>query len=243
MNKTEQQRLLAVKRFRHMNFDLDENLQNLLRLATEIYETPVAFLSLIDEENQWFKAARGFEVDCMPRRTSFCTHVIETPSVLIVNDAARDLRFSGNPLVKQLPSVRFYAGAPLTTADGYHVGTLCVMDSQPREVPASKQQLIAILSQQAINLMELALTYQVLNEKMEQLALQNKVLSDISFIQSHEFRGPLTSIMGLMDLMKMEGYVSSNQYLQLMEQAVKKLDEKVHIVVKSTEVAQRAYAA
>jgi signal transduction histidine kinase len=90
-------------------------------------------------------------------------------------------------------------------------------------------------------MMELELTYKLLNEKIEQVELQNKVLMDIAFIQSHEFRGPLTSVMGLMDLIKEEEYQSPKEYLLLMDTAIQKLDAQIHMVVESTEVARKAY--
>jgi GAF domain-containing protein len=239
----EVQRLKAVQRFIGGNFDLDKNLQGILKLATEIYETPVAFITLMDEDNQWFKVCRGFEVQKMPRDTSFCTHVIATEEVMVVSDAFADARFSRNPLVSQVPNIRFYAGAPLATNDGESIGTLCVMDTNVKDVSEEKKELLRILAQQAIHLMELELTYRLLNEKMMQVANQNKVLMDIAFIQSHEFRGPLTSIMGLMNLIKEEAYQSPKPYLLMMEEAVGKLDEKIHIVVKSTEIAKMAYVS
>lgn len=239
----EQERLEAVGRFRHFEFDLDNNIQGLLKLATDIYETPVAFITLIDEHDQWFKANRGFDVMRMPRDTSFCTHAIMDTDVLVVTDAISDSRFAGNPLVAQPPHIRFYAGAPMASNDGHNVGTLCVMDVHTKDIPDSKRQLLRILAQQAIHLMELKLTYKLLNEKIVQVETQNKALMDIAFIQSHEFRGPLASVMGVMNLIKDEGAGPDNQYVMMLEEAVNKLDERIHVVVKSTEIARAAYVS
>jgi GAF domain-containing protein len=239
MNYTEQERLAAVKRFQHFEFDLDDNIQGLLKLATDIYETPVAFITLIDEHNQWFKANRGFQVQQMPRDTSFCTHTIKTRDVMVVSDAHSDTRFSGNPLVAMPPHIKFYAGAPLASTDGKNVGTLCVMDTTSKDVSDNQKQQLAILAQQAIHLMQLKVTYKMLNEKMEQVQVQNKALSDIAFIQSHEFRGPLTSIMGILNIMKEDG--PTEEYMGMMQEAVGRLDEKIHKVVESTNIAKDAY--
>lgn len=241
MRNNEAERLNAVRRFEHYNFDLNENLQGLLKLATDIYETPVAFITLIDEESQWFKARVGFEVLSMPRKTSFCTHAIQQENTMVVSDAAQDNRFANNPLVNTAPNIRFYAGAPLASNDGYNIGTLCVMDVRPKEMPEYKKQQLQILARQAVHLMELELTHKLLSEKMLQVEQQNKALKDIAFIQSHEFRSPLSSIIGLMNIIKEADQNEQQPYLQMMESAVQKLDDKVREVVKSTEIAMNAY--
>jgi GAF domain-containing protein len=241
MLRSEIQRLNAVKRFDNFEFDLNTNLQDILKLAADIYETPAAFITLIDEHTQWFKVNRGFEVSRMPRETSFCAHTIMQADTMVVEDTQKDTRFSDNPFTYNEPNIRFYAGASLTANDGDNIGTLCVMDVVPKEIQENKKRQLEILAKQAIYLMELELTYKLLSEKMQQIEVQNKALLEIAFVQSHDFRSPLASIMGLMNIIKEEKYESPKQYLIMMEEAVKKLDEKIHVVVKSTEVAKNAY--
>ena len=243
MANSEIERLAAVKRFEQYDFDLNTNLQGILKLAADIIQAPAAFITLIDEENQWFKVCYGFDVSQMPRATSFCTHTIMQEHALVVSDALQDKRFSGNSFVANAPGVRFYAGAPLTSSDRQNIGTLCVMDTVPKTISENQMLLLEILAKQAIHLMELELTYKLLNEKMQQVAIQNKTLMDIAFIQSHEFRGPLATIMGLMNIIKEENFESPQEYLLMMEKAVYKLDEKIHVVVKSTEDAKAAMVA
>ncbi len=243
MMSLEKARINAVDRFKAFDFDLNLNIDGILKLAADIYETPVAFLTLIDEHDQWFKAKKGFDVFKMPRATSFCTHTIMQQDVMVIPDALMDTRFTHNPLVINAPNIRFYAGAALATYDGNNIGTLCVMDTKTKEISENQKELLGILARQAIHLMELELTHKLLDEKMRQVEKQNKVLMDIAFIQSHEFRGPVASILGLMNIIKEEQYLSPKEYLQMMEQAVNLLDEKIHIVVKSTELAKQAYVA
>jgi len=235
------ERLKSVKRFEQFDFDLNTNLRGILKLAAAIFESPAAFLSIIDDENQFFKVCHGFDVQQMPRVTSFCTHTIQQGRAFVVNDAKGDDRFSGNPFVANSPNVRFYAGAPLTDHDKQSIGTLCVMDTNAKAISPDQVQSLEILAQQAIHLMELELTYKLLNEKMVQVAVQNKALMDIAFIQSHEFRGPLSTIMGIMNIIKEDNYESPKDYLLMMEKAVNALDEKIHVVVRSTEDARAAY--
>ncbi len=103
---------------------------------------PIALVSLVDKERQWFKSSVGLSVRETPRDISFCTHAIEQDQLFIVNDATQDPAFVNNPLCSGEPNIRFYAGMPLKTQDGYNVGTLCVIDQKPRILSAEHQQLI-----------------------------------------------------------------------------------------------------
>jgi signal transduction histidine kinase len=116
-----------------------------------------------------------------------------------------------------------------------------VMDVQPKEMPEYKRQQLEILARQAVHLMELELTHKLLSEKIHQVEAQNKALQDIAFIQSHEFRSPVSSIIGLMNIIRDDDYVSPKPYLLMMEEVIEKLDEKIHAVVRSTEIATGAY--
>lgn len=239
----EADRLKAVRRFDNYEFNLNKGLEDILALTAEICETPVAFLTLIDVDSQEFKVCRGMDVLQMPRDTSFCTHTIRESGVMVVEDPLLDDRFSNIPLVVHQPHIRFYAGAPLATEEGQNVGTLCVLDARPKVLSESKRQMLAILAKQAIHLMELDLCLKLLSQKTQQIGRQNDAFKEIAFAQSHEFRGPLSSILGVMNVIKEDDYVASKEYLLMMEQAVNKLDEKVLFVVKSTEIARALYTA
>jgi GAF domain-containing protein len=241
MNEVEMLRLNAVKRFDRFNFDLNNNFQGLLKIAADIYETPAAFITLIDENNQWFKVTRGFDVLSMPRQGSFCTQTIKQKNTMVVTDTRIDTRFETSPFVIHPPNIRFYAGAPLSTHDRQNIGTLCVMDVTPKEIDDNKKEHLEILSRQVMHLMELELTYKMLNEKMEQIESQNKALMTIAHVQSHQFRGPLCTIVGLMNIIKEDGYKDPKDYLVMMEDAIEKLDEQIHSVVKATELAESSY--
>lgn len=243
MHIDEHGRLLAAQRFIIPGFDLSDGLHGLLQVAASIFEVPAAFVTLMDAEDQWFIANHGFEVKRMPRATSFCTHAIQQADPLVVPDATRDERFQANPLIIHPPNVKFYAGAPLTTFDGHNVGTLCVMDVTTKAVDNEKAKLLSILAKQAIYLMELELTQKQLQHQVQQVEVRNKTLMDIADIQSHEFRGPLSTVLGLMYLIREEGYQSNREYLELMEEAIGKLDDKIHLVVKSTEMIRTDYPA
>ncbi|APX92788.1 hypothetical protein BWR19_07505 [Halomonas sp. 1513] len=123
-------------------------------LAAELLEAPMATLSLVDEGCQWFKSSIGVPVDQTPREISFCAHTILHDQPMEVTDTHLDPRFADNPLVTEPPFVRYYLGAPLTTRDGYAIGSLCVLDTQPRRATALQRQLLVLLAQQVIRYFE-----------------------------------------------------------------------------------------
>ncbi|MBC7554224.1 MAG: GAF domain-containing protein [Taibaiella sp.] len=238
---SETERLRSVKKFQNYNFNLNTGLADLLKLAAEICETPVAFLTLIDEDTQWFKVTRGMEVVSMPREASFCKYTILGSDVLEVPDPSLDERFAHLPLVANEPHIRFYAGAPLATEDGQNIGTLCVYDANPKSLGEGKKALLAVLARQAIHLIELELCLQLLEKQTAQIKAQNNVLYDIAFRHAHDFRAPLTVVMGVMNLIKGDDYESPKEYLLLMDEAIQKLDEKVYKIVESTNIAKNMY--
>ena len=237
MNITETKRIAALRQFDSFEFDLHKGLEDILELAASICQTPVAFITLIDEEQQWFKVCRGFQITTAPRATSFCNYAIAQMDVMVVPDTIADERFGKNPFIADPLNIRFYAGAPLTTLDGSNIGTLCVYDAVAKELPQDKQRLLGMLAKQVIHLMELDLSIHLLNTRKAQITLQNEVLMSIAFTQSHEFRRPLANIMGIMNLVREDDYITTREYMEHMETAVTELDEKVRMVVRSTEVA------
>lgn len=133
----------------------EESFDGLVRAAAALCGTPVALISLVDRDRQWFKASVGLgELRETPREISFCTHTIEQPSLLEVEDARHDPQFATNPLVQGEPQVRFYAGAPLRLSGGAAVGTLCVIDYRPQRLSPEQRQLLQELATTAVRLLE-----------------------------------------------------------------------------------------
>lgn len=229
--KNETVRLNAMKRYLKQFPELTNKLQDIVILASQITGVPVAFITLMDKEIQWIKVKHGFPVEQMPRVTSFCTYTIKQDEVMVVRDATIDERFSKNPLVIYSPCVKYYAGISLKNADGYHVGTLCVMDVDSHDLSNEKLESLKALSRQITIVMELSLSVEHLRKSVEQIEERNKALKKIAQVQSHDIRGPLTSVMGVMSLMKEENYQNDKDYFIHLETAVKCLDEKICSIV------------
>lgn len=152
----EEQRLKVLREFDIMDSLPEQAYDDFTRLASIICGTPIALISLVDDHRQWFKARVGLEAEETAREHAFCTHAIMHPAdVMIVQDASQDTRFSTNPLVTSDPNIRFYAGAPLVTAGGEAIGTICVIDRLPRELTANQIETLKILAREIIVQLEL----------------------------------------------------------------------------------------
>jgi diguanylate cyclase (GGDEF)-like protein/PAS domain S-box-containing protein len=159
----EAQRLAALASYDVLDTPAETEFDDLTLLATILCGTPIALVSLVDQERQWFKSSVGLAVQETSRTISFCGHAINQPEQLMeVHNALEDERFADNPLVTGDPNIRFYAGAPLVTSDGYALGTLCVIDTVPRQLTEQQRAALQALSRQATRLIEKRLMPQLI---------------------------------------------------------------------------------
>ncbi|GFE86759.1 GAF domain-containing sensor histidine kinase [Steroidobacter agaridevorans] len=166
----EASRLLALQAYDIMDSGQEARYDDIALLASQICRTPMALISLINEDRQWFKSKIGLEGTETPRDLAICAHVILEPdNVFTVADARLDHRFSANPLVTGAPHIRFYAGAPLVSADGHALGALCVIDREPRHLPPDQKDALLALSRQVMALMEERRTSAALRGAMQAL--------------------------------------------------------------------------
>jgi GAF domain-containing protein len=155
VTKNEARRLKVLWQYEILDTVPEEVFDDLTELAARICEAPIALISLIDEDRQWFKSKVGVTLNETSRDISFCAHAIKQTDLFVIPDATKDLRFANNPLVISDPKIRFYAGAPLITPDGHALGTLCVIDKVPRELRLEQQQALRVLARHVMTQLEL----------------------------------------------------------------------------------------
>jgi anti-sigma regulatory factor (Ser/Thr protein kinase) len=151
----ESARVAELRRYKILDTDPEKGFDDLTLLASYVCQSPIALITLIDAERQWFKSRVGISITETPREISFCTHAIEEPDLMIVSDATTDERFKSNPFVISDPKIRFYAGAPFRTAGGHALGTLCVLDCVPRQLTLEQKDALRALSRQVQAQLEL----------------------------------------------------------------------------------------
>lgn len=214
--ENEKERLETLKSYKILDTLPERDFDDIVRIASQICQTPISTITIIDENRQWFKAKQGVENSEGPRELSFCAHAIVQPDrPLIIEDAREDERFSDNPLTIGSPYVVFYAGIPLVAENGMPLGTLCVIDSTPKRL--KEEQIVALkaLASQAMGQLELRkktfelletkqnleLKNQALTNAKEKLEIALKAKSTFLSMMSHEIRSPLHAILGNINLL------------------------------------------
>ena len=160
----EEKRLEELLSYNILDTTPEKKFDDLVKLASQLCETPISLISLIDANRQWFKAKQGLEVNETSRELAFCAHAIMGDKPFIIQDATKDDRFANNELVTGTPNIRFYAGIPLKSPNGFNLGTLCVIDQKPRSLDDKQLFALQTLANQVISQMELATKAQELQE-------------------------------------------------------------------------------
>lgn len=157
LHEKEAMRLAALARLEILDTLPEKDFNDITLIASQICDTPISLVSLVDERRQWFKSSHGLGASETPREFAFCAHAILQNDLFIIPDSRIDPRFTDNPLVNGAPNVIFYAGAPLMSPDGYPIGTLCVIDTKPKTMAENQKSALKALSSQLSRLLELRL--------------------------------------------------------------------------------------
>ncbi|PWS54236.1 response regulator [Pseudoalteromonas sp. meg-B1] len=212
-------RLKDLYEYDVLDTEAEKSFDDLTLLASDICETPISLISLVDPDRQWFKSKQGIDVDETARDISFCSHAILENQVFEVQNALTDTRFHDNPLVTNDPNIHFYAGAPLITPRGNAIGTLCVISDKPKKLSSKQINALTVLSKEVIAQLELRLNNKKLVMALEKQKAHNKELEKLKeeadtanntkskFLanMTHELRTPLHGILNLAELAISEG--------------------------------------
>jgi signal transduction histidine kinase len=208
----DEERLKELLDYKILDTEPETAYDELSELASMICQAPIALVSLVDRERQWFKSKKGVTDKELPRETSFCGHAIHETDIFIIRDSRKDLRFHNNPLVES-GLVRFYAGVPLVTPRGHALGTLCIIDQKPRDISPEQIAALKTLAKQVSRNLELHRSLIDLNEKYSEIKSLSKVVTQqkaelieaAKFVamgtlaagMAHEINNPLAVIHGI----------------------------------------------
>lgn len=211
-HKNEKERLENLRSYNILDTLPEEDYDAITSIAAQICGTSISLISLIDDDRQWFKSRYGLGAPETPREYAFCAHAIHVPDQpMIVKDSRKDQRFHDNPLVTGDPHVIFYAGIPLNSKEGYPLGTLCVIDNEPKELSDKQINALKALSKQVISLLDLRKNKIELERANRQLKEANEDLYKFVHVAAHDLKTPLNNITMIVDLLLKEGKIDEGQ--------------------------------
>lgn len=209
----EQERLQELCDYGILDTQEEKEFDDLTQLTSDLCGTPIALISLVDSERQWFKSKVGLSAEQTSRNIAFCAHAILQRELFEVEDTLDDPRFSDNPLVSGEPHIRFYAGAPLITPSGRALGTLCVIGYEPKRLSRKQKNALQTLSNEVVSRLEL-------RKKLSELENAKELMSIFVSNVSHEIRTPMNGIMGIIKLLQQtELDPNQQQYVETLKRS------------------------
>lgn len=239
----EAKRLENLKSYHILDTLPEEQYDAITKIASVICDTPIALISIIDESRQWFKSKHGLNATETPREFSFCAHSILQPDELfIINDARKDKRFFDSSLITSDPNVVFYAGAPLNSSEGYSLGTLCVIDNEPKKLNNTQKESLSLLAKQVVTLLELRKKNTELAESNKQNLKLNEQLNDFAYRLTHDLKSPINGVNFLLDVLKEDHFelfknTKAEEYVSLISNRILYMDNLVTKILKDSKVA------
>lgn len=231
-HKKEDERIKLLESYSILDTLPEIDYDNLTAIAAEICGTPISLISFVDKERQWFKSHHGLNVSETSRDYSFCAYAINDPdNVFIIGDSRKDVRFHNNPIVSGDPNVIFYAGVPLINENGLPLGTLCVIDHEPKTLTQNQIRSLKALSDQTMKLLDLRLKSVELEKAMVKLEKKNQELERFANIAAHDLKSPLANVSGLADFF-IENYgfninAEGHEIINLIKSSSDKLREMI----------------
>ncbi|WP_439481043.1 sensor histidine kinase [Cyclobacterium plantarum] len=224
----EKQRLAALKTYDILDSLPEKDYDDLTLIAAEICDAPIALITLIDENRQFFKSRIGVDIEDTPREYSFCSHAINLPDQLMqVEDTSMDQRFVDNPYVIGEPKITFYAGVPLVNPEGYAFGTLCVLDSKAKRLNERQERALKSLANQVMHLLELRKKNKELELSRKKVDAYARETEEFVYAASHDLKEPLRMIRSFLKLLKKKHSQQLNEegskYLSYASDGVKRM--------------------
>lgn len=223
----ESDRLQALYELDILDTAPEERFDRITRLASRIVDAPIVLISLVDEDRQWFKSRVGLDAEQTEREYAFCTHAIMESAVFVVPDATSDERFRDNPLVTGQPSIRFYAGAPLALEDGVQIGTICAIDTKPRELSPEHEEALRDLSRIVVDELKLRRHIVELREARADLERANQGLREFAYVAAHDLRAPIKTLITMTDIVATTTGERQERTLELIREAAVKAEDLV----------------
>ncbi len=228
----EETRLADLQAHRILDTLPEQAYDDITRLAAQICDTPIALVSFVDDNRQWFKSRIGVDFSETSREVAFCAHaIVDQESLFVVPDATIDTRFAANPMVTADPKIRFYAGAPLVTESGHAVGTLCVMDRKPRLLTTDQRRALEALARQVVSQLSLRQALFHIHEQQRQLQEAMQQRDTVVAAVAHELRTPLTAVVGFIDIVRdSDAGLSPDDRREYLSTAARQAGELSHII-------------
>ena len=214
--ENENERLKELFEYELLDTAPEQEFDCIVKLASQICGVPISLITLVDTHRQWFKANLGLDVNETSRDSAFCAHTILQDKIMIVEDTWEDKRFADNPLVLESPNIRFYAGVPLISPKGLSLGSLCVIDTSPKQLDEDQIFALETLAKSVIKQFELKL-------QIKHLEKVNKLKDRLLSIMSHDLRGPLNNLRGIIYLLN-ESALKPDERAHLIEEVKKALN-------------------
>lgn len=222
--KNESLRIASLNELQIINTEPEANYDSIAQLASYICDVPVSLITLVADDKQWFKAKFGTDLCGTDREIAFCSHaILEPDKLMVVKDTQLDPRFLDNPLVTSDINIRFYAGMPLLSSEGFPLGTLCVLDNKPHDLDDKQKDALKALAKQVESLFELRRQNLELEKIKKDLNIKNNQLKEFAGTVSHDMKMPLANMIITSDLLRAKyGHLideTGNNYLTYLKQS------------------------